>query len=45
MANESFVKADHCWHQCDQIGRFSELLGNKLAYKSSPNILLTLCAV
>ena len=27
--------------QCDQIGRFFELLGNKISYKSSPKILVT----
>jgi len=27
-------------NQCDQIGQFFELLGNKFSYKSSPNILV-----
>ena len=27
-------------HQCDKIGPFLQLLGNKLSHKSSPNILL-----
>ena len=28
-------------NQCDQIGRFLQVFGNKLSDKSSPNILLT----
>ena len=28
--------------QCDQIGRFLQVLDNKLPHKSSPNILVTI---
>ena len=31
--------------QCDQIGRFMEVLGNKLSRKSSPNNLVTFWAI
>ena len=27
--------------QCDQIGRFLQVLGNNLSHKSSPNMLAT----
>ena len=30
-----------CCDQCDQIGRFLQVLGNKLSHKSSPNKLVT----
>ena len=32
-------------NQCDQIGRFLQVLGNKLYYKRSPNILVTFWAI
>ena len=38
--NEKEAGNCHC-AQCDQIGRFFELLGNKISYKSSPKILVT----
>ena len=31
--------------QCDQIGRFLQVLGNKLYHKNSPNILMTFWAI
>ena len=31
--------------QCDQIGWFLQVLGNKLSHKSSPNILVTFWAI
>ena len=31
--------------QCDQIGRFLQVLGNKMSQKSSPNILVTFRAI
>ena len=39
----AFVRSVH--QQCDQIGRFSEILSSKFAYKSSPNILVNFWAV
>ena len=31
--------------QCDEIGRFLQILGNKLSHKSSPNILVSFWAI
>ena len=31
--------------QCDQIGRFFELINNKSSYKSGPNILTPIWAI
>ena len=37
--NEVVKMLEWLWpNQCDQIGRFSKVLGNKFYYKSSPNI-------
>ena len=38
---EGFCHKIYCWHQCDQIGQFLKVLGNKCTYKSSPKRLLT----
>ena len=37
----TFLTANICRQQCDQIGRFLKVLVNKFAYKSSPKILVT----
>ena len=36
-----FVSLD----QCDQIGRFLQVLGNKLSHKSRPNMMVTFWAI
>ena len=36
----SLFELKEYYMQCDQIGRFLKLLGNKCSYKSSPNIVV-----
>ena len=31
--------------QCDQIGRFLQIIGNKLSHKSSPNMMVPFWAI
>ena len=40
MEEEQEQQAEQGDDQCDQIGQFLQVLGNKLSHKSSPNILV-----